>query len=308
MQIEKTQFVNDSINTHQVIMKVSAAAVLLSISSASAFNVSYLNQLGGASGAAKAAPPVNPVVASGPASYLDNLNGTPELVSAIEAAPVAPAPVAAAPVAAAPVESSPTSASYLDSLPSNGGASGAGLMGYLDALASSSSLSGSGVGTYLDSVSPSAPVAPAPVAAAPEAAAPAPAAAAPAAAVDAPAVGDYLSSLVSNAPINGAGLMGYLSTLPQTEALSGAGLGGYLNILGSEAAEISGAGVTGYLDGITSNVIASESASSPSVTNFLESVYNQIMALPDDGCKTVNGDSVAYASANGPYAMSFVKN
>ena len=82
-------------------MKVTAAAVLLTISSASAFNVGYLNQLGGGiPGVAKAAPAYNEVSSSG-SSYLDNLNPTPELVAAIESAPVVP--VAAAPVAAAPV-------------------------------------------------------------------------------------------------------------------------------------------------------------------------------------------------------------
>lgn len=311
-------------------MKVSAA-VLLTLSSASAFNVGYLNQLGGGVAAVgKPAPVANVAPAvGGPASYLDNLNPTPELVSAIEAAPVAPvaaAPVAAAPVAAAPVAAapaaaapSPVAADYLSAL--GGGSaptSGGGLTGYLDALpASAAPISGSGLTSYLDAVSPAAPApvaaAPAPVAAAPAAPA-APAAAAPVAAAEAPSAGDYLSHLAGGHSLSGAGLTTHVDTLATNSAPTGAGLQGYLGALGINASATSGAGLTGYADALaTTSALAGEAPSAAgappsagSVSSFLESVYGQLVAqgLAVEGA---NG-SVTYASADGPYAMSFVKN
>lgn len=312
-------------------MKVSAAAVILSCSTASAFNVGYLNQLGGSAAPAKAAPAFKEVVSGGPASYLDNLN-TPELVQAIETAP-APAPVAPAPVAAAPVAAAPSAGSYLDSMGSGSTAitgggltgyldamgagssalSGGGITGYLDALpASNTALSGSGAASYLDSVGGSAPAAPA--AAAPAAAAPAPVAAAPAApgpvpVADAPSAGDYLSTLGGgSSALVGGGIAGYLDALPATNTqTSGSGVVGYTDALAINAS-ITGAGATGYLDAIASNTaLSGPSTSSPSVTSFLENVYSQIMSLPADQ-RTVSGNTVTFASTSGPYAMSFIKN
>jgi hypothetical protein len=286
-------------------MKVSCAAVLLSVSTTSAFNVGYLNQLGSTAAPAKAAPAVNNIVAStGPAGYLDNLQ-TPELVQAMEtAAPAAPAPAAPAAPAA------PTSGDYLTALNTvDNSVSGAGLTGYLDALpAAAAPTSGAGMTGYLDAMSGSAPAAP--VAAAPVA--PAPVAAAPVAAVApvvaAPAAGDYLSTLHSGSAVSGSGLAGYLDALPAVAApTAGAGMTGYLDALKTDATSTSGAGLTGYLDALKSNEAVAESTASPSVTSFLENVYSQIMALPADQ-KTVNGNAVSFNSQSGPYAMSFIKN
>lgn len=290
-------------------MKVSAAAVILSCSTASAFNVGYLNQLGGNSAPAKLAPEPKAVVTGGPASYLDNLGaGTPELVSAIAEAPVVEATNAA-----------PNTGSYLSALNGSSTApSGGGMTGYLDALPSgATAVSGTGVTSYLDSVGGAAPAAPAPAAPAPVAAAPA-APAAPAAAsapvVAAPAAGDYLATLGGGAaPISGAGMVGYLDAIPAAVApTSGAGMANYLDILATGASQTSGAGLAGYLDALATNSVAGSSSvaapTSPSVSSFLESVYQQILALPEDGSKKVSGSTLTFASANGPYAMSFVKN
>jgi len=285
-------------------MKVSTAAVLISLSSASAFNVGYLNQLNGPAAPAKAAPEPKAVVGGGPSSYLDNLNGTPELVSAIESAP-APA---------SPAPSSVTSTDYLSALNSNAPAaiSGAGITGYLDVLTSNAPITGGGVTSYLDTMSgaPAAPevVTPAPVAAAP-AAPTAPTATEPV--VAAPSAGNYLSTLDtgSGTALSGAGLAGYLQTLASNTSTSGAGLTSYLDVLHSNASQTSGAGLTGYLDALKTNTaIAGTSSSSPSVSSFLENVYNQILSLPDDASKKVMGSSLTFAAADGPYSMAFVKN
>ena len=279
-------------------MKISAATVLLSISTASAFNVGYLNQLGSSTGMApaKAAPAVKKVVITkGPSSYsyLDNLQPTPELISAIESARAAPA----------------SPAEYLKALSSNSALSGGGVTGYLDALPSSnvSPTSGRGMTSYLDTMPGSARKAATPPAPAP---AP-PAAAASAPRVAAPDVGKYLSSLASNAPtINGSGLAGYLDVLTiNSRSGTGVALKGYLSALATNAATTSGAGLTGYLDALKSNSVAAGAAgASPSVTSFLENIYKQIMALPNDaGSKSVNGDKLSFATTSGPYAMSFIK-
>jgi hypothetical protein len=315
-------------------MKVSAAAVLASLSTASAFNVGYLNQLGGAPAPAKAAPLPNAVVASGH-GYLDNLNGTPELVSAIEAAPAAPAPVAPAPVApAAPAYVAPAPAAVVsnggDYLSALAGAStqtnGGGLTGYLDALPSSGSAPthGPGIITYIDAMGGGiGPVvtaaAPAAAAAAPVAAAAAPVAAAPVGAApigDIAAVTGYLGTLAgAGAPLAGAGITSFADFLPSgSTTINGGGLSGYLDILHTEATQTSGAGLTGYLDAlkssaaIASNLGAAPAAASPSVTSFLESVYSQILALPEGNGKTTSGASVSYTASSGSFAMQFVKN
>lgn len=290
-------------------MKVSTAAVLLSISSASAFNVGYLNQLGGASSPAKMAPPVKQVVSGGPASYLDNLKGaTPELVSAFEAAPVAPAPVAPAPVAytpppvAAVAGSAPNSAGYLSALSSNTSVSGGGLTGYLDALPSAGSqTSGAGISSYLDSVTSGvspAVSAPAPVFAPP---------AVPSApVVSAPAAGDYLGTLNTGVSVSGAGLVNHVDTLTSNSASgTGAAMSGYLSALGSNAIA-SGAGFTGYTDALQTTSTISGSSGSSAVASFLQNVYSQIMALPADA-KTVSGSSVSFSASSGNMAMSFTK-
>lgn len=311
-------------------MKISAAAVLLTVSTASAFNVSYLNQLGaGAPAAVKAAPPVNEVVRSG-SSYLDNLGGAvPELVSAIEAAPAAP--VAASPASAAPVAAAPTSTDYLSALASNGSASGAGIAGYLDFLppsvaavsgagltgyldalpAASSPITGAGLSSYTDVITPKAPAAP--VAAAPAPAAPA--AAAPADAAPAPSAGDYLGQLAGSNSISGAGLTTHVDTLAinNSPTGSGAALSAYLGALGVNAAGCSGAGLTGYLDALATNAMISNLGTSSatgaaSVTAFLENVFKQVMAMPDGPNKQTSGNTVAFSAVDGPYAMSFVKN
>mmetsp|Transcript_4461 Transcript_4461/g.4188 ORF Transcript_4461/g.4188 Transcript_4461/m.4188 type:complete len:317 (+) Transcript_4461:31-981(+) len=316
-------------------MKVSAAAVLASLSTASAFNVGYLNQLGGAPAPAKAAPLPNAVVASGH-GYLDNLNGTPELVSAIEAAPAAPAPVAPAPVApAAYVAPAPAAVvsnggPYLSAL---AGAStqtnGGGLTGYLDALPPSGSAPtrGPGIITYIDAMGGGG-IGPVVAATAPAAAAAAPVAVAVAAPVGAAPVGaapigdniaavtSYLGTLaVASAPLAGAGISTFADFLPSgSTPINGGGLSGYLDILHTEATQTSGAGLTGYLDAlkssaaVASNLGAAPAAASPSVTSFLESVYSQILALPEGNGKTTSGASVSYTASSGSFAMQFVKN
>jgi hypothetical protein len=296
-------------------MKISVAAVLIIVSSASAFNVSYLNQLGGPTAPAKAAPLVKEIVSSGPASYLDNLKGTPELVTAMQ---YAPAPVAPVPVAGA----APASGDYLSALVStNNAPTGGGLTGYLDALPASvaSPTAGAGMTTHLDSLAgrsvvaapvPAAPV-PVPVAAAPVPVAAAPVASPVSAAVSGPGLFTHLDTLRTAAAVSGPGLLTHLDTLTINTAPTGTGaaLTGYLSALATNAADISGAGLTGYLDAIqTNSAVSGSSGGSPSVTSFLENVYNQITALPNDNSKTVNGNSVTYSVASGPYAMAFVKN
>merc|ERR1739842_69631 len=108
--------------------------------------------------------------------------------------------------------------------------------------------------------------------------------------------------------LNGGGISGYLDALPSPGTqTSGSGIGGYLDVLAVNAGA-TGAGLAGYLDVLAVNSASpAAAASSPSVTSFLENVYNQILALPADQ-KTVSGKTVTFASASGPYAMSFVKN
>ena len=316
-------------------MKLSVATVLVSISSASAFSVSYLNQL---NSGASSAP-----TGAGITNYLDGMSGAspqvPALVTALEQA--APAPVAPAPVAAAaPANAAPTSkdylsalggsstavsggglTSYLDALPRTPSTNGAGLTGYLDALPQGAAISGSGVTSYLDTVgggsapvaytppAPAAPVAAAPAAAAPVAAAPVAPIGGGAPVSLAGATSGYLSNLQTgaNAP-SGSGLVGYLDVLPQTAAVSGPGLTGYLNTLASNAASTTGAGLTGYLDALATNSAIAGPAGGSNLSSFLENVYAQIMSLPEDGSRKVSGNSVAFATADGSYAMSFVKN
>jgi hypothetical protein len=244
---------------------------------------------------------VKKVVSGGPASYLDRLNnGTPELISAIESAPVVSAPVAGA---------APTSKDYLSALSSNTAVSGRGLTGYLDALPSSSSTrsSGAGISSYLDSMSPSAR-APAATSAPAKPAAPyTPAASA--AVIAAPTSGSYLSTLNTGKSVSGSGLRNHVDTL-RTNPSSGTGaaLSNYLSALAVNAAGTSGAGLSGYLDALKTNSAASGVAGSPSVSSFLENVYKQIMALPNDGSRSVTGSKMTYAVTSGPYAMAFVKN
>lgn len=284
-------------------MKISLAAFALSIASASAaFNVGYLNQLGGPSAPAKAAPPVKQVVSKGPASYLDRLNnGTPELVKAIEYAPAPSAPVAGA---------APTSKDYLSALSSNTAVSGGGLTGYLDALTSRSSSrpSGAGISSYANSMSSSAPAAPAATYAPPKPAASyTPVAAAPVSA--APTSGSYLSTLNTGKSVSGSGLRNHVDTLRSNPSSgTGVALSNYLSALAVNAAGTSGAGLSGYLDALKANSAASGVSGSPSVTSFLDNVYRQIMALPNDGSRSVNGNKMTYAVTSGPYAMAFVKN
>lgn len=307
-------------------MKLSTLAVLATISSTSAFSVSYLNQL--STGAATAPS------GGGMTSYLDGISGAdkgvPALVTALEQSYTPPAP--AAPAAAAPAtDAAPTSkdylsalsgssvsavtgaglVNYLDALPRTASVGGAGLTGYLDALPQMPSVSGAGLTSHVDTLggssapaayTPPAPAAPAqaaPVAAAPVAAAPA----APLAASAAPSAGDYLSTLGGGSAPTGAGPASYLSTLPQSSAPTGSGLTGYLNTLAVNASA-SGAGLSGYADALATNTAINTGSG---VTAFLESVYSQIMALPDDGSKKVSGSSVAFATTDGQYAISFVK-
>lgn len=239
-------------------MKLSVAAILISLTSVSGFN-----------------------------SYLGNLSKTT-------------APAKAAPVAYK--EPKTTGLSYLDNLkPTTARQGGSGLTGYLDALK----------GGAAPAPAARAPAAPAPVAPTPAA----PVKAAPAAVASskpAPAAGDYLSSLLTNAPVSGgAGLQGYLSTLPQNTATGGAGFQGYLSVLKVNAAGSSGAGLRGYTDALACNSSGKTAlvggASSSSMAAFLESVYKQIQSLPASS-KTQVGNSVSFtATANG-MAMAFVKN
>ena len=322
-------------------MKLSCATLLLTISSANAFSVSYLNQL-----STSAAAPSG----SGMTGYLDGISGAgaPELVTAMAPAPVAapPAPVAAAPVAAAPVASSGPSANigagraHLDTLAGSSAPTGAGLVGHLDSLAGGASApSGAGLTGYLDAL-PATATAPTgagltghldslgggvaaaaytpPAPAAPAAASPV-AAAAPAAPVAAAPVASsgpsanigagraHLDTLGGSSAPTGAGLTGHLDSLTVGPGTTGAGLVGHLDSLASNAAGTSGAGLTGYLDALATNSAIAGPTGGSSVTSFLETVYSQIMSLPEDS-RTVSGNSVAFASADGPYAMSFVKN
>lgn len=308
-------------------MKLSTLAVLATISSTSAFSVSYLNQL--STGAATAPR------GGGMTSYLDGISGAdkgvPALVTALEQSytpPAPPAPVAAAAPAtsAAPTSKDYLSAlggssvskvtgsglvNYLDALPRTASVGGAGLTGYLDALPKMPSVGGAGLRSHVDnlagSAAPAAYTPPAPAAqAAPVAAAPVaaqPAAAAPLAASAAPSAGNYLSTLGGGSSPTGAGLTSYTSTLPQSSAPTGSGLTGYLNTLAVNASA-SGAGLSGYVDALATNSAINKGSS---VTAFLESVYSQIMALPDDGSKKVSGSSVAFATTDGQYAISFVR-
>lgn len=290
-------------------MNLSAATVLFSISSASALS-SYLDML------SFEAPPA-PANEAGVSNYLDNISGAqeqvPALVTALEqAAPAAtttpPAPTSGDYLSALNGSGSSGSVggtgstSYLDTMASapNGASAslgGPGLTSYLDALPAtvSSGPSGSGLTSYLDNMGGGAPVAPAATAT--------PAATA---ANAAPAAGDYLGALNTGSQnLSGAGLTTYLDALPPgTRAVGGPGLTGYLEALPpSLRAVASGRGLSGYLDALSADGGVPGSA----VEAFLESVYQKIMELPDDGSRVVSGDAMTFAKADGPYAMSFVK-
>jgi hypothetical protein len=163
--------------------------------------------------------------------------------------------------------------------------------------------------THLDSLAGRSVVA-APVPAAPVPVSAAPIASPVSAAVSGPGLFTHLDTLRTAAAVSGPGLLTHLDTLTINTAPTGTGaaLTGYLSALATNAADISGAGLTGYLDAIqTNSAVSGSSGGSPSVTSFLENVYNQITALPNDNSKTVNGNSVTYSVASGPYAMAFVK-
>jgi len=311
-----------------------AATVLCSISSASAFSVSYLDRLGSGSAAPaapKVAAPSGGTMGAG-ASYLDQMApSVPQVVTP-------PPPVAAAAPAAANTEAvaagdylaalaGPPSTiagrgltSYLDVCETQTrGVGGAGLTTYSSALptAVSSRTAGAGIGSYLDNVSPQA--------AAPPAAAAAPAAAAPAAPAE--------SAGPQPVRAAGAGLTSYLDTVgTQTRAVGGPGFTGYLNVCETKSRSTGGAGLTSYLEvcetktravggaGLStySNSLSPQgtwksggkAAAGPSggaALDFLANVHSQIMDLPDDGCRTINGNTVTYAKAEGSYALSFIK-
>lgn len=293
-------------------MKLSAAAVLVSISSVSAFSAGYLDQLAAPT---KAASPSG----GGMTSYLDGISSEdqiPGLVTALEQASVA-APAASAPSAgdylsalnggsaatsytppAPAAPAAPTSGDYLSAL--NSGApsrSGAGLTSYLDALppTGSSGPSGAGLSSYLDNMGGAAPTVTAPdasVAATPVA-------------TDAPAAGDYLNALSTGSQqLSGTGLTTYLDALPaKVRAVGGPGLTGYIDALRTNPS-LAGAGMTGYLDALA----ADGGTPGKTVESFLAGIYSQIMSLPDDGSRQVSGNSMTFAKIDGPYAMSFVKN
>merc|ERR1712154_400954 len=82
--------------------------------------------------------------------------------------------------------------------------------------------------------------------------------------------------------------------------------GDYLGTLGSGANSVTGAGLTGYLDAIATNSAIAGPSGGTGLTSFLENVYSQIMSLPEESRK-VSGSSVAFSTAEGSYAMSFVK-
>merc|ERR1712130_175858 len=110
------------------------------------------------------------------------------------------------------------------------------------------------------------------------------------------------------AQTSGAGMPSYLDTVASNTATSGgAGLVGYLDALQTEAATTTGAGLVGYLDALATNSEIAGPSGGSSLTSFLETVYSQIMSLPEDGSRKVSGDSVTFAKAEGSYAMSFVK-
>eukprot|EP00558_Chaetoceros_sp_UNC1202_P005711 CAMPEP_0197247214 /NCGR_PEP_ID=MMETSP1429-20130617/26721_1 /TAXON_ID=49237 /ORGANISM="Chaetoceros sp., Strain UNC1202" /LENGTH=243 /DNA_ID=CAMNT_0042708067 /DNA_START=30 /DNA_END=761 /DNA_ORIENTATION=+ len=147
-------------------MKTSAAALLISLSTVSAFNAGYLGDLSSNTAVVGGAglgsyldnmPSANVAISgSGIGSYLDSVSGSaPAVAAPAPPAPAAaaPAPVAAAPVvaASAPAGDAPAVGEYLGSLAGSSAVSGGGLMGYLDALPSASTqTSGSGLGSYLD--------------------------------------------------------------------------------------------------------------------------------------------------------------
>lgn len=159
-------------------MKISAAAILISLTSVSAFN-SYLGNLSKSSAPAKVAPPttykqpqttglsyldnLKPASSrqggSGLTGYLDALKGGAKPASPTPKA-AAPAPVAAAPKPAAPAPKAAAPAAsyaapaaagdYLSSLKKNASVSGgAGLQGYLSTLPQNSAVGGAGFQGYL---------------------------------------------------------------------------------------------------------------------------------------------------------------
>lgn len=289
-------------------MKISVAAFnfIVLVSSASAFNVSYLSQLGGPTAPAKAAPPVKELVPSGPASYLDNLNETPALVSAMQStlAPVAPATLVVAGAALASVD-------YLSAFVStNNNPIGLGLTGYLDAIPVSvaSPITGASMTTHLDALAggsaPAAPIVVAPTAPVSSSLATATISAA----VSGPGLLTHLDTLHTAAPVSGPGLLTHLDTLHTVPApVSGPGLLTHLDTLHTDAT-VCGPGHTGYIDAIqTNSAVSGSTGGSPSVTSFLENVYSQIIALPNDGSKIVSGKSINYSATSGSFAMAFVK-
>lgn len=280
-------------------MKLSSATILFSISSASALSVNYLDRLN------VEAPSARPANGGGIGSYLDNIGSqeeVPALVTALEQA-VPPA---------TPAEPAPSAGDYLSALNDSGNArslTGAGLTSYLDTMApnGSSPLSGSGITSYLDTMVPSgssAAVAP------PAALDPAPDASAPAADAplsnDPPAAGDYLNALnTGTQSTSGAGITSYLDALPPgSRDTGGPGLTGYLEALTpSKQVSGNGPGLSSYVDAVSSDTGVPEEATG----SFLESIYSQIMSLPDDGSRKISGDSMAFAKVDGPYAICFVK-
>jgi len=262
-------------------MKISTTTLLISISSASAFSAGYLNQLGGG--------------ATAPSG-----TGTPSYFDGMQAAPAVPAALAA------PAAPAPSAADYLSALNGSGHArsvTGAGLTSYLNTMAPNGSAprSGAGIGSYLDTVSPNASSSTVPPPGVPVPTTPAAATSAPLA-NSAPATGDYLSALnTETRSSSGAGITTYLNALPPgVRAAGGPGLTGYLEAFPPSARVAGGGpGLTTYLDAITTDDGAGGS--------FLERVHAQIMSLPDDGNRQVSGNTVTYASAEGSYAMSFIK-
>jgi hypothetical protein len=152
-----------------------------------------------------------------------------------------------------------------------------------------------------------------------------------AAGVDSGLVGSsagYLGHLASDHSIHGAGLTTHVDTLATNGAPTGSGAAftGYLGALPPNAAAISGPGIGSFTDILLSNtsisavgapVAAGIAAAAPAAAatgDFLQNVYNQLMALsPADvasagGTITQTGNGIAFAAASGSASMSFVKN
>lgn len=222
-------------------MKLSVAAILISLSTVSGFN-SYLGNLSQTTAPAKAAPTTFKEPQATGLSYLDNLKPTTArqggagLTGYLDAlkggASAAPAPAAPAPVAPAPV--APAPAAPVQAAP---------------APAATTSSPAPAAGDYLSSLKTNAPVA------------------------GGAGLQGYLSTLPQNAAIGGAGMQGYLSVLKVNAATSsGAGLRGYTDALacnssGSSALVGGSSSMAAFLESVYKQIQSLPASSKTQVGN-----------------------------------------